>query len=314
MDIKDPMSWLSLDFWKNVAQDTMKWAIQAVPKVLVILVLCFVLLKLLDLVARKVAHHAQEDADGDGIVSVSEFEHKKRTETLLGIVTTAGKIAIWSLVALLLLMQVGVDVAPLIAGAGIVGLAVGFGAQELVRDLITGFFMLLENQVRQGDVAVVNGTGGLVETIGLRTIRLRDLSGVVHVFQNGKISTLANMTKDWSAMVFEIRVAYKEDIDNVFRVINRVASELKNEATFGPKILEDLELFGVESLEEGFVLVKARFKTRPSEQWNVGREFNRRLKMAFDKEGIEIPFPHRTLTFSDASEPFQIVQKGEKAA
>ena len=314
MDVKDPMSWLSLEFWKNIAQDTMKWAIQAIPKVLVILVLCFVLLKLLDLVAKKVAEHAKDDADGDGVVSVSEFERKKRMETLLGIVRRAGQIAIWSLVVLLLLMQVGVDVAPLIAGAGIVGLAVGFGAQELVRDLITGFFMLLENQVRQGDVAVVNGTGGLVETIGLRTIRLRDLSGVVHVFQNGKISSLANMTKDWSAMVFDIGVAYKEDTDNVVRVIKEVASELKNDAEFSDKILNDLELFGVDSFGDGSVVIKARFKTRPIEQWNVGREFNRRLKMAFDREGIEIPFPHRTLTFSDASQPFQILQKAGKAA
>jgi small conductance mechanosensitive channel len=174
--------------------------------------------------------------------------------------------------------------------------------------------MLLENQVRQGDVAIVNGTGGLVETIGLRTIRLRDSSGVVHVFQNGKISSLANMTKEWSAMVFDIGVAYKEDTDNVVRVIKEVASELKNDAEFSAKILTDLELFGVDSFGDSSVVIKARFKTRPSEQWNVGREFNRRLKMAFDKEGIEIPFPHRTLTFSDASQPFQILQKAEKAA
>ncbi len=314
MDLKDPMSWLSLDFWKNIAQDTMKWAVHAIPKVLVIMVLAFVLLKLLDFVAKKVAEHAKDDADGDGVVSVSEFEHKKRSETLIGIVKKAGQIAIWTLVVILLLMQVGVDVAPLIAGAGILGLAVGFGAQELVRDLITGFFMLLENQIRKGDVAIVNGTGGLVETIGLRTIRLRDLSGVVHVFQNGKISSLANMTKDWSAMVFDIGVAYKENTDNVVRVIKEVANELKSDPEFEPKILDDLELFGVDSFGDSSVVIKARFKTRPIEQWNVGREFNRRLKLAFDKEGIEIPFPHRTLTWSTDSQPFQIVSKGEEAA
>lgn len=313
MDLTDPMSWLSLDFWKNVAQDTMKWAIHAIPKVLVILVLSFVLIKLLDFIAKKVAEHAaKEDSDGDGVVSISEFEHKKRTETLIGIVKTAGQIAIWTLVVILLLMQVGVDVAPLIAGAGIIGLAVGFGAQELVRDLITGFFMLLENQIRMGDVAIVNGTGGAVEHIGLRTVRLRDASGVVHVFQNGKISSLANMTKDWSAMVFDINVAYKEDTDHVARVVKEVASELKSDAKFSPKILEDLELFGVDSFGESSVVIKARFKTRPSEQWNVGREFNRRLKIAFDKEGIEMPFPHRALTWHADNEPAQ-KKSGEKA-
>lgn len=301
--MKDPLSWLSLDFWRGIAERTVQWAIVALPKVLVILVLAFAMLKLVDIISRKVGESfGHKDAAED----VASREREKRRETLIGIVKRAGTIAIWTLVVILLLMQVGVDVAPLIAGAGIIGLAVGFGAQELVRDVITGFFILLENQVRNGDVAIVNGQGGLVEAIGLRTIRLRDLAGTVHVFQNGKISTLANMTKDWSAMVFDFRVAYKEDTDRVVQVIQRVADELRKDETLRPKILEDIEIFGVDSMGENEVIIKARLKTQPIEQWTVGREFNRRIKYAFDAEGIKFPFPHRTLYWGEASEPFQV--------
>lgn len=311
MNVEDPLSWLSVDFWKGIVRGTMEWAVQAIPKVLVIFALAFVLLKLLSLVSRKIAEHIRDD---DGDFTVTDLEHEKRTETLIGIVQKAGQIAIWALVLILLLMQVGVEVAPLIAGAGIVGLAVGFGAQELVRDLITGFFMLLENQIRKGDVAIVNGTGGLVESIGLRTVRLRDLSGVVHVFQNGKISSLANMTKDWSAMVFEIGIAYKENTDQVTAVVRQVADDLMKELEFGSSILEPLEIFGVDSFGDSAVTIKARFKTRPGDQWTVGREFNRRLKMAFDEHDIEIPFPHRTLTWSEGAGPLPWTQKDENGS
>lgn len=311
MNAIDPLSWLSLDFWKNIAQSTMKWAVEAIPKVLVILLLAFVLLKLLDFVSRKIAEHTQSEDDE---LSVDESEREKRTETLIGIVRKAGQIAIWSLVTILLLMQIGVDVAPLIAGAGVVGLAIGFGAQELVRDLITGFFMLLENQIRKGDVAKINGVGGLVESMGLRTVRLRDLSGVVHVFQNGKVSTLANMTKDWSAMVFDIGVAYKENADQVMEVVSQIAEDFRKDDEFGPKILEELEMFGLDSFADSAVVIKARLKTRPGDQWAVGREFNRRMKKAFDEKGIEFPFPHRTLTWSATSDPFPVRSLSEAAS
>ncbi len=307
--MEDPMSWLSLDFWKGIAQGTVAWAVVALPKVLVILALAYVLLKIVDFIGRKVGENIGHHDDSEDTVAARERE--KRRDTLIGIVKKAGKIAIWSLVVVLLLMQVGVDVAPLIAGAGIIGLAVGFGAQELVRDVITGFFILLENQVRNGDVAIVNGQGGSVEAIGLRTIRLRDLSGTVHVFQNGKISTLANMTKDWSAMVFDIRVAYKEDTDKVVEVIKGIAADMRQDETFGAKIMDDIEVFGIDSLGDNAVVIKARFKTHPIEQWSVGREFNRRLKYAFDAENIEIPFPHRTLYWGEASAPFQIASKNQ---
>jgi small conductance mechanosensitive channel len=204
---------------------------------------------------------------------------------------------------LIVLSQVGINIGPLLAGAGIAGLAVGFGAQELVRDVISGFFIILEDQIRVGDVVIVNGVGGLVEKIEVRTITLRDLSGVVHIFQNGKINTLSNMTKEWSARVFDIGVAYKENTEKVTAVVKEVADELQNDPNFQPKILEPIEIFGLDQFGASEVVIKARFKTKPGDQWAVGREFNKRLKQAFDREGIEIPFPHRTIYFGDPEDP-----------
>lgn len=304
MTYDDPMGLLSADFWSHVLQGTVRWAIQALPKVLVVLLLGFVLLKLVNLGCRQLVKRAERE--GTERDEREARERKKRAETLIGIVRKASLIAVWILVGMLLLTQVGVNIAPLIAGAGILGLAVGFGAQELVRDVITGFFILLENQVRKGDVAIINGTGGLVESIGLRTISLRDLSGVVHIFQNGKISSLSNMTKEWSAMVFDIGVAYKEDTDEVVGVMREVAANLASDPEFSRKILEPIEIFGVDSFGDNAVVIKARLKTVPIEQWAVGREYRRRLKRAFDEKRIEIPFPHRTLYWGEASEPFRV--------
>jgi small conductance mechanosensitive channel len=235
------------------------------------------------------------------VVDLDELQ--KQVDTLLGIAGSASRVLLWGIVLMLILRNIGVDIAPLIAGAGIIGLAVGFGAQELVRDVISGFFMLLENQIRAGDVAIINGTGGLVENVGLRTTVLRDLSGVVHVFQNGKINTLSNMTKDWSAMVFDVGVAYKEDTDVVTEVMNSVAEELQADPAYADKIKEPLEIFGVDSFGDSAVVIKARLKTRPIQQWAVGREYRRRLKKAFDEKGIEIPFPHRTLYWGEGENP-----------
>ncbi|GJL49942.1 mechanosensitive ion channel family protein [Candidatus Nitrospira salsa] len=230
----------------------------------------------------------------------------KRIKTLTGLMETISLAVIWVIAVIMSLDQIGLDVTPILAGAGIIGLAVGFGAQNLVRDIFSGFFMILENQVRVGDVAIVNGTGGLVERITFRTIILRDMAGVVHVFPNGTVTTLANMTKEWSAYLMEIGVAYKEDTDRVVQVMKDVDEELRRDPEFGSQILEPIEVFGVDQFKESEVVIKARIKTRPIKQWSVGREYRRRLKKAFDAQGIEIPFPHRTLYMGEASLPFTI--------
>ncbi|MFZ5876112.1 MAG: mechanosensitive ion channel family protein [Nitrospirota bacterium] len=230
----------------------------------------------------------------------------KRVTTLTSMVRTIVLALVWSVVGIMSLAQIGLDITPILAGAGIVGLAVGFGAQNLVRDVISGFFIILENQVRIGDVAIINGTGGLVEAITFRIIVLRDLAGVVHVFPNGTITTLSNMTKVWSAFVIDVEVAYREETDRVVEVMRRVAEELRLDSAFRDKILEPMEIFGVDRFAESSVVIKARMKTRPIEQWNVEREYRRRLKKAFDAEGIEIPFPHQSLYMGSASTPFRV--------
>jgi small conductance mechanosensitive channel len=238
---------------------------------------------------------------------------KKRVTTLVGLIRTIALVGLWAVIVIITLEQIGLNITPILAGAGIMGLAVGFGAQNLVRDLISGFFLVLEDQVRVGDVAIVNGTGGLVEAITFRTIVLRDLAGIVHIFPNGTINTLSNMTKVWSGYVMDVGVAYKEDTDHVVEVMRRVGDELRQDPNLGPMILEPIEVFGVDEFADSAVIIKARLKTHPIQQWGVGREYRRRLKKAFDAEGIEIPFPHRSIYVGEATKPFQ-VQLKEAAA
>ncbi len=226
-------------------------------------------------------------------------EQEKRIRTIARIARGILVAIFWVVAAIVLLGEVGVEIGPILAAAGVAGLAVSFGAQSLVKDVISGFFILAEDQVRIGDVAVVNGTGGLVEQINLRTIVLRDLAGAVHVFPNGSITTLANLTKDWSGYVFNIGVSFREDVDRVIEVIRRVADELAGDERFRDRILEPVEIFGLDKIGESALIVQGRIKTLPIEQWSVGREFNRRIKQAFDAEGIAFPFPSRTITFGD---------------
>ncbi|MDD4341238.1 MAG: mechanosensitive ion channel family protein [Kiritimatiellae bacterium] len=233
-------------------------------------------------------------------------ESEKRIETLIRLIRQAALIVLWVTTVLILLKELGVEVGPILASAGIAGIAIGFGAQNLVRDFIAGFFFILENQVRVGDVAIVNSTGGLVEKVNFRTIVLRDLGGVVHIFPNGTVSTLSNLTNDWSAYVFDIGVAYKENTDKVIDVMRRVGSEMKRDDLVGALMLEEPEIFGVDKFDNSAVVIKGRIKTKPIRQWQVGREYLRRIKLAFDDAGIEIPFPHQTLYFGEASKPFEI--------
>lgn len=234
---------------------------------------------------------------------VQAQEVAKRADTLVRLLRQGILIIIWVMASLIILRELGMDITPILASAGILGLAVGFGAQNLVRDVISGFFIILENQARVGDVAIINGEAGIVEGINFRTTVLRDLSGTVHVFPNGAISSLANMTRDWSAYLLDMGVAYKEDTDHVIEVMRRVAGELRTDEYFGPLTLQDMEVFGVQKFADSAVVIRVRLRTRPMHQWEVGREYLRRIKKAFDDEGIEIPFPHRSVYFGEASRP-----------
>jgi len=236
--------------------------------------------------------------------NADKIELVERVHTISGLVTNAVNIIVLSAASLMMLQELGVNIAPLLTGAGIAGLAVGFGAQNLVRDVISGFFFILEDQVHVGDVVEVNGTSGLVEAVKLRTLVLRDLSGTVHVVPNGEITTLSNKTKEFSYAVLDIGVAYKEDTDHVSAVLHDVGAELKSDSDFNTSILASLEILGVSEFGDSAVVIKIRIKTRPLKQWMIERELRRRIKKAFDAEGIEIPFPHMSLYFGEASKPF----------
>jgi small-conductance mechanosensitive channel len=210
----------------------------------------------------------------------------QRIRTLTSVLWTITVGVVWFVAVLVALGQVGLDMTPILAGAGIVGIAVGFGAQHLVRDLVSGFFLVLEDQIRVGDAAVINGTGGLVETISFRTVVLRDVAGVVHIFPNGSINTLANTSKDWSAYVIDITVPYKEDPDRVIEIMRNVADELRSDPSYGSLMLQPIEIFGVDDFTEAVLKIKARFRTQPQQQQPVGREYRKRLKKAFDAGGI----------------------------
>jgi len=224
-----------------------------------------------------------------------EEELDKRARTVGRLLTRLAGILIWSVALLMSLREAGFDVMPLLAGAGIAGVAIGFGAQSLVRDVISGLFLIVENQIRVHDVVRINGVTGTVEEINLRTTVLRGLDGAVHIFPNGTIQTLTNLSREYSFYVADIGVAYKEDVDRVIEVIRQVGEELRQDPEFGPLILEPIQVLGLEQFAESSVVIRSRLKTKPGQQWLVGREFNRRLKKRFEAAGIQIPFPHRTL-------------------
>ncbi len=218
-----------------------------------------------------------------------------KTRTILPLAQKAIKTVVVVLAAIMVLSEAGVNIGPLLAGVGVLGLAVGFGAQTLVKDVITGVFMLIEDTVSVGDVAVVNGTGGVVEAINIRTMRLRDLSANVHTIPYSTIGEITNMTKGFSRYLLEVGVAYREDTDEVVALLKELDAEMREDPEYKKDFIAPIEVLGVDRFEDSAVIVRARLNTKPSQQWRLGREFNRRMKKRFDERGIEIPFPHRTV-------------------
>lgn len=260
-------------------------ALRSVP-ILVIGVLLFMLLRFsLRLFERSLTKKQ----------AIRENEVTLRMKTLSKLINWLGSIIIFLLVIYFVLENFGFSVAPLIAGAGIAGLAFGFGGQYLIRDLINGLFILIEDQYRINDVVKIGDYGGLVEDINLRITTLRDLAGRVIIVPNGEVKTIINYTKGYAQALFDIGVAYKENVDRVIEVIKETGKEMRKDPYFGKLILDNLEMFGVDDFADSAVVIKFRIKTLPIKQWEVMREFKRRLKNRFDELGIEIPFPHRTV-------------------
>lgn len=263
------------------------WTLSSGVRIIVIFLLTIIALKIAAILSnRLVSVLARRKQDA---------EYQKRTETLGSVIRNTMRIVILVATAMMIMKELGIEIGPVLAAAGIVGLAVGFGAQNLVQDIISGFFILMEDQIRVGDVIQTAGKGGLVEKVNLRMTVLRDLAGNVHFIRNGKIDIVTNMTKDFSRFVFEIGVAYREDVDEVIEVIRKVDEEMRGDPDYKHDILEPIEVLGLDQFADSALIIKARNKTVPIQQWRVAREFNRRLKKKFDELDIEIPFPHRTI-------------------
>jgi small conductance mechanosensitive channel len=219
-----------------------------------------------------------------------------RVETLARVFRNAAAIIIVILAGTLVLGELGVSIAPILATAGVAGIAIGFGAQSLIKDYFNGFFLLLDDQVRQGDVVEVAGKGGLVEEVTLRYVRLRDFDGHVHFVPNGEIKVVTNRTREFATTVIEMPISYRDDPDEAFAAMQEVAAAMRAEPTWGERIAADLEVIGVERFSDSGLILRARLKVVPAiQQWNVRREFLRRLKKALDARGIEVPYPHLTI-------------------
>ena len=268
------------------------WAFDSGPKTLLIAAVAFLTVRTVAIAVKRFEHDVNFGTGLDAL------ERAKRARTLGTVLTNITTALVMVVATLMILNEFGVNTSAAVTGAGVVGVALGFGAQTLVRDLIGGFFLILENQVRVGDVVAINGIGGLVEAINLRTTILRDEEGTVHVIPNGAINTLANRSMHFSFYVVNLPLAYGVDTDTVSAILREVGEELQRDDAYMPFILEPLEVIGVDAFEETAVRLKARIKTAPLKQWFVGRELRRRLKKKLEQSGVELWSPQKTVAVS----------------
>jgi small-conductance mechanosensitive channel len=271
-------------------QQLSQWLTESGARILLLILLAFAASRFASAVIRNAEHEISEGDD------VDTFERRKRLRTVGATLNRFFAILIWSAALLMVLRELDVDITPVLTGAGIIGLAVGFGAQSLVKDIISGLFLIAEDQVRLGDAVEVNGIGGSVEEINLRTIILRDVEGTVHTIANGEIRTLANRSKDFSYHVIDIPVGYDDDTDRVVQVVRDVGTALMAEPAFARNILAPLEVLGVDAFKATEVTLRFRIKTAPMKQWEVGRELRRRIMKSFEANGMTIPAPQMTVT------------------
>ncbi|MHB9101931.1 MAG: mechanosensitive ion channel family protein [Sulfuricella sp.] len=283
---------------------------QSALNILLILTLAWALLRLSNKAIKLLKAYLRSQADNN-------LEDLKRIETLSRVFHYIAAVVIYVVSGMVVLSELGVSIAPILATAGVLGIAVGFGAQSLIKDYFNGFFLLLENQVRQGDVVEAGGKGGLVEEVTLRYIKMRDYDGNVHFIPNGIITTVTNMSRGFAYAVIDVGVAYREDLDEVMDVMRQVGAGMREDEAIGGKILEAMEMAGVDRWDDSAVILRCRFKVHPLEQWEIRREYLRRLKQAFDRHGIEIPYPHLTVYVGQAKDgsapPLHIVQHSETA-
>ena len=260
-----------------------RWFLDAGLRIVIIAIAAYFVIRIGSAATRR---FEQEMSRGTGL---DVIERTKRAHTLGRLMQKALSVLVIGIAGLMILRELSVDITPALTGAGIAGLAIGFGAQTIVRDVLSGFFLIFEDQCRVGDVAVVNGQGGLVEEVNLRTIVLRDEEGTVHVFPNGEVKTLANKSKDFSYYVITFGVGYDDDPERVIAAMRDAAAALEADPEFKPHILAPLDVYGIDSFDDARLVVKARIKTVPLKQWLVGRELRRRMAKIFAERGIAPP-------------------------
>ncbi|MBK8365448.1 MAG: mechanosensitive ion channel family protein [Bacteroidetes bacterium] len=275
----------------------LKWTKMAIPwllthgvKIILIALGAYILSKLANKSIEKVVRVA--------VVSdryLSKQAEEKREDTLIRIFSWTSRIIIMMIAILMILQELGISVGPILAGLGIIGLAVGFGGQYLIRDIISGFFIILENQYRIGDVVNFDGTGGLVEDISLRLTTLRDLDGTVHHVPHGEIKKVANLSKDFARVNLNIGVSYNSKLDHVIQIVNRAGLELSQDSNWKEFIIKAPQFLRVDEFADSSIIIKILGETQALKQWDVTGELRKRIKVAFDKEGIEIPFPQRVV-------------------
>ncbi len=263
-------------------QSALRWILSAGLRIALVITLAWLVIRIVGHSTRRLEAQLTR---GAGALSTDRL---RRAQTLGALLRNVAVTLVSLVTLLMVLRELHVDIVPMLTGAGIAGVALGFGAQWLVRDVIAGFFLILEDQVRVGDSVVINGQGGGVEAINLRTIVLRDVEGAVHIFQNGAITTLANRTRDYAYYLIDVTVNFRQDTDKVVDVLRATAATLQQEDLLGSFILEPLEVLGVDSFKDGQVTVRSRIKTQPQKQWEVGRELRRRLRFALQEAGIDI--------------------------
>ena len=272
---------------ENFIQNLISWLLSHGIKIFGILIIAYLI--------NRLAGKVIEGIIRKGVRDTTREATEKRQNTLIGVFSGTLKIAIWLIAIMMILPELGIDIGPILVGAGILGVALGFGAQYMIRDFLAGLFIIIENQYRVGDVVCLDGTCGLVEDINLRKTILRDLDGVVHHVPNGEIKKASNLSKQFARVNLNIGVAYKENLDKVIQVVNRVGKELAEDPEWKDFILKPPQFLRVDDFGESAVIIKILGETKPLKQWDVTGELRKRIKIAFDKEGIEIPFPQRVI-------------------
>jgi moderate conductance mechanosensitive channel len=274
----------------NWIKQIVPWLMSHGLKILLIIVGTYILKIVLSRIISKAVRIA--------VVSdktMSEEAEKKREDTLIRILIGALNISLISISTLIILKELGIEIGPILAGAGILGLALGFGGQYLIRDIISGLFIIIENQYRIGDVININGTGGLVEDISLRKTTIRDLNGTVHHIPHGEIKIVSNLSKNFARINLDIGIAYNSDMEHVIKVINQTGAELADDPQYKDQIIKPPAFLRVDDFGDSAIVIKILGETKPLKQWEITGELRKRIKVAFDREGIEIPFPQRVI-------------------